>query len=168
MRPALCVLLVATAFAWRPVGDLGAQERTAEEVLRSLNRTLQENAYNDHDGKRTVTEVALSRGWLVIEVRKGQGGNTVSNVFQTALDDVDLTSIEARGEGDHMAVVVRSRGAVVARLKCVTGGNVTEWDLPARTDLPVELASNPQAAAQIAAGLRELIALARQDPRYGD
>jgi hypothetical protein len=156
----LTVLCAALA-VWT-AGSAVAQDRTLQETLDHINETLAANAYDDHDGKSTVSEVAMRRGRLVVEVKKVQPGSTVSNVYEAAVGDIDVTSIATRSRGDHIAIMMQVRGEVVARLKCVTGGNVSQWDLPARTDITVELRTNQGAATEVAAALSQLIVMAQQ------
>ena len=162
MRRAVGLTVLCAALAAWTAGSAVAQERTLQETLDHINQTLAANAYDDHDGKRTVSEVALARGRLTIEVKKDQPGSTVSNVYEASVGDIDATSIATRSRGDHIAILIKVRGEVVARLKCVTGGNVSQWDLPARSDMAVELRSNGGAAAEVADGLRQLLVMAQQ------
>ncbi len=167
MRGMVCTIALGAMLLALPQLGAEAQQRSLDETLSFINETLEANPYNDHDGKLTVSRVELKRGGrLAFEVAKKEPASTVSNVFEVALADIDATSIAARSSGNHMVIVIRASGPVSAQLKCVTGGNVTQWDLPARSDMQVEFRANGAVADDLREALQALIALARQDARY--
>jgi len=167
MRTMVGVMAVGASLLALPLQGALAQQRSLDETLSFINETLEANPYNDHDGKLTVSRVELKRGGrLSFEVAKKETASTVSNVFEVAIADIDATSIASRSSGDHMVIVIRASGPVSAQLRCVTGGNVTQWDLPARSDMQVEFRSNGGVAGELTDALQTLVALARQDARY--
>ncbi len=153
------------AVSW--AGSGLAQERTVDETLRELNQVLRDNAYIDQDGKHTVSQVSLRRGGtLVIAVAKTDAKREVSNIYQTDVDNIELEDVQSHQRGGHTVLMIGSRGKVQTKLKCVEGGSVTEWDLPERSDMPLEFKSESAAATQITDWLTQLVRLAREDPRY--
>lgn len=167
MRSIVGAMALGVSLLALPLQGAMAQQRSLEETLGFINETLEANPYNDHDGKLTVSRVELKRGGrLSFEVAKKEPASTVSNVFEASIADIDVTSIVSRSSGNHMVIVVHARGPVSAQLKCVAGGNVTQWDLPPRSDMQLEFRSNGGVAGELTEALRTLVTLARQDARY--
>ena len=167
MRRMVGAMAVGVSLLALPLQGAPAQQRSLDETLSFINETLEANPYNDHDGKLTVSRVELKRGGrLSFEVAKKEASSTVSNVFEAEIADIDVTSIVSRSGGDHMVIVIHALGPVSAQLKCVTGGSVTQWDLPARSDMQLEFRTDGLVAGELTEALRTLVTLARQDARY--
>jgi hypothetical protein len=63
--------------------------------------------------------------------------------------------------------MIGCQGDVATKLKNVQpSGNITEWDLPARGSMALEFRSGDTLARDITESIKQLITLAREDPRY--
>lgn len=177
MRP--CRIVVAPRAVVRPLvlgaglavwcaGSGLAQERTVDDMLREINQVLQDASYYDHDGKLTVSRVALRRGGtLAIHVVKTDQSGEMANIYETDINTVNLQRIQAHQRGSHTVLMIGCQGDVAYKLRNVQrAGGVTEWDLPARGSMSLEFRSGDTLASEIMELLKRLITSARKDPRY--
>lgn len=154
-----CLLAAGTA----------AQERSLDETVAYVNRTLEQNSYVDHDGQPTVSEVELAKGILIVRVTKTKSGNKFTNVYEVALSDIDIMRIKAADRGGFTSVSLGATGPVAVTLQCEMASGIThEWDLPDTSDLAVELAPESPAKRALTRALMDLVAQARKDPRYAN
>lgn len=168
MRTVARTLVLGAGLAVWCAGSGVAQERSVDDMLRELNQVLQDNAYNDHDGKHTVSRVALRRGGtLVISVVKTDQVGEVSNIYATDIHTINLDRIQEHRRGTHTALMIGCQGDVAYTLRNVQrAGGVTEWDLPARGSVPLEFKPGDALARDILQSVTRLIVEARKDPRY--
>jgi hypothetical protein len=168
MRTVVRALVLGAGLAVWWTGSGLAQERTVDEVLRGINQMLQENSYYDHGGKHAVSQLSLRRGGtLVIRVTKTDENSEVTNIYETNIRTINLEHIQAHHRGDHTVLMIGCQGDVATKLKSVQrSGNITEWDLPARGSLALEFRSGDTLARDITESIKQLITLAREDPRY--
>jgi hypothetical protein len=159
--------LVGICLAGLTVAGASAQERSLDETVAFVNRTLEEYSYVDHDGQPTVSQVELKKGILIVEVTKTKSGNKFTNVYEVALSDIDITRIKANERGGFASVSLGATGPVAVKLVCrMASGLVHEWDLPDTKDMAVELASDSPAKRELTRALMDLVAQARKDSRY--
>lgn len=161
-------LVLGAGLAVLCAGSGVAQERTVDQMLREINRVLRDAAFYDHDGKHTVSQVALRRGGtLVISVAKTDQVGEITNIYETDVNTINTARIQARERGSHTVLMIGCMGDVSSKLRNVQrAGGVTEWDLPARGSMALEFESGTELAASVTELLKELIATAREDPRY--
>ncbi len=161
--------LVGICLAGLTAAGATAQERSLDETVAYVNRTLAENSYVDHDGQPTVSKVELKKGVLIVTVTKTKSGNKFTNVYEVALSDMDIMRIKANDRGGFTSVSLGATGPVAVTLLCtMANGIVHEWDLPDTRDVAVELAPNSPAKSDLTRALMDLVAQARKDPRYAD
>lgn len=168
MRTALRALVLGAGLAVWWTGSGLAQERTVDELLRGINQVLQDASYYDHGGKHTVSQLSLQRGGtLVIHVIKTDHNSEVTNIYETDIHRINLEHIQAHHRGNHTVLMIGCQGDVATRLKNVQrSGSVTEWDLPARGSMALEFRSGDTLAKEVTESLKQLVTLAREDPRY--
>lgn len=144
-----------------------AQGRSVDEMLTYVNNTLEQHGYVDHDGRPTVSQVRLAKGTLIVEITKTKSGDKFTNVYEVGLDNLDLSRVRSSDRGGFAAISLGAKGNVAVRLVCtMANGIVHDWDLPDTRDLSVELARDAPELPALARALSELIARARDDPRY--
>ena len=168
MRTVVRALVLGAGLAVWWTGSGFAQERTVDELLRGINQVLQDNSYYDHGGKHTVSRLSLERGGtVVIHVTKTDQNSEVTNIYETDINTITLEHIQAHHRGDHTVLMIGCQGDVATKLKNVQrSGNVTEWELPVRGSMVLEFRSGNTLAKDITESLKQLITLAREDPRY--
>jgi hypothetical protein len=142
-----------------------AQERSLDETLDHINSELRDHHYIDYDGQRTVSQVRVARGGLlVVETSKRKAGTEVTNIFEVSLADLDLTRVVARSRDKYVSLSLGARGPVAGRLKCtMAGGTTHEWALPVGDEIAVEFAGKDDVAQDLTVAFRQLVRLARQD-----
>jgi hypothetical protein len=144
-----------------------AQERSLDETLAFINRTLEANSYEDTDGKLTVTSISvIPGGSLVVMISRTKDRTEESTVYEMALEEINLNRIWCRARGDHSDLIVGLRGPAKAQLRCVQPSGTHESALPSEDEVPLALRADPLAIHSIAAAFRTLVRLARADPRY--
>lgn len=149
------------------IGTAAAQERSLDETLAYVNRTLKEHAFTDASGQATVSKVELGKGTLVAWVTKTKAGNEISNVYEVALADIDITEIVPRDRGGYVSLSLGATGPVKVRLVCLMqSGLKHEWDLPEVREIAVELADGTGVERDLSRALGEIVAKARKDARY--
>jgi len=159
--------LVGICLASVVIGSASAQERSLDETLAYVNRTLKEHAFTDSEGQATVSSVELGKGTLTTIVMKTKAGNKISNVYEIPLADVSLTGIEARDRGGYISLSLGAEGPVKARLVCLMASGLKhEWSLPDVREITVEFAKMPGVDRDLSKAIAELVAMARKDSRY--
>lgn len=168
MRTVVRALVLGAGLAVWWTGSGLAQERSVDELLRGINRVLQDNSYYDQGGKHTVSRLSLERGGtLVIHVTKTDQNSEVTNIYETNIGTISLEHIQAHRRGGHTVLIIGCQGDVATKLRNVQrSGTVTEWELPARGSMALEFRSGDTLAKDITESLKQLITLAREDPRY--
>lgn len=161
------IALVGICLTGVVIGTAAAQERSLDETLAYVNRTLKEHAFTDAEGQSTVSKVELGKGTLVAWVTKTKAGNEISNVFEVPLADVDITEIVPRDRGEYISLSLGATGPVKVRLVCLMqNGLKHEWNLPEVREIAVELAKGTGSERELSRALGELVAMARKDARY--
>lgn len=146
-------------------GAASAQEQSLDGLLASLNDRLRQNAYQDYDGKATVSRVLLpGDGTIVVEITKESPGTEVTNVFVAALGDLDLTGISSRQRDGFVSISLGARREVQVTLRCTTAAGTHEWGLPAVRELAVEIREGAQGVSELTQGFRDLIRRAKTAP----
>jgi len=159
--------LVGICLASVVIGSASAQERTLDETLAYVNRTLKEHAFTDSEGQATVSSVELGKGTLTATITKTKAGNRISNVYEIPLSDISLTGIESRDRGGYVSLSLGAEGPVKARLVCLMANGLKhEWSLPDVREITVEFAKESGVDRDLSKAFAELVAKARKDARY--
>ena len=161
------IALVGICLTGAVIGTAAAQDRSLDETLAYVNRTLKENSFADSEGETTVSKVELEKGTLAVWVTKFKAGNEISNVYEVSLADVNITEILPRDRGGYVSLSLGAKGPVKVRLVCLMASGLKhEWDLPDVREIAVEFASNTGVDRDLSRAMAELVAKARKDPRY--
>ncbi|MDH3290034.1 MAG: hypothetical protein OEO20_06195 [Gemmatimonadota bacterium] len=162
------IALLSLCLAGAVAGVAHAQDRSLDETLEHVNRLLKDNSYVDHDGQPTVSRVKLAKGgMLIVETTKTKSGNLFTNAYEVALEDLDVLRVQSRSRDAYVSISLGAKGPVTGKLKCkMAGGIEHEWNLPATTEIAVELRANSGVERDLTSALSQLIAKARQDERY--
>jgi hypothetical protein len=161
------IALVGICLTGVVIGTAAAQERSLDETLAYANRTLKENSFTDSEGESTVSKVELGKGTLVVWVTKFKAGNEISNVYEVALANINLTEIVARDRGGYVSLSLGATGPVKVRLVCLMASGLKhEWNLPDVREIALEYARGSGVDRDLTRTMAELVAKARKDPRY--
>ncbi len=158
------IALLGLCLAGAVAGVAHAQDRSLDETLEHVNRLLKDNSYVDHDGQPTFSQVKLAKsGMLIVETTKTKSGNQFTNVYQVALKDLDALRIQSRVRESHVSISLGAKGPVTGKLVCkMASGLSHEWDLPATTEIAVELRVNSGVERDLTHTLSQLVVKARQ------
>ncbi len=161
------IALVGICLTGAVIGTAAAQERSLDETVAYVNRTLKDNSFADSEGEITVSRVELGKGTIAVWVTKFKAGNEISNVYEVSLNDIDITAIVPRSRGGYVSLSLGAKGPVKVRLVCLMASGLKhEWDLPDVREIAVEFASDTGVDRDLTRALAELVAKARKDPRF--